>query len=715
MGFLLVVLLLGLLLRARLAAWIALGIPISLLGAFALMPWLGLSVNMITLMAVIITLGLVVDDAIVVGENVYKKIEEGIRPLEASVVGAREMALPVTFSVLTTIAAFSPLFFIPGVMGKVFWSIPAVVISVLIFSLVESFFILPAHLGHGRATGETGFLRHLDRISSTVSRGLVWFTEHWFRPALEMLLRWRYTTIAASLAILAITVSLVASGVVPYTFFPKTEEPRVSVTARLPYGAPDTSAVRVRRELESSGGRAVVAVGGDRALEGIFTRMGEGPTDRFRPPETGSHLLTVEMALAEGVSASAVAERWGAEMPDLAGLESLSFEFAAGPSGGSAVDVQLTHVDPQVIASASEELASHLGGYRELINVENTYQPGKQRLDFSLRPEARSLGLTGSDVARQLRDAFYGAEALREQRGRNELRMMVRLPAEQRSSEHDLEQMLIRTPRGADVPLEQVASIERDRAPTAVDREKGRRTVNVSAELAPDVESSREVLASLRTTVLPELEERYPGLSTAFVGEQQEQVEVFSALIRGFGFALIAMFALLAIPLRSYSQPLVIMSVIPFGFVGAVFGHMVMGVEISLMSILGIVALSGVVVNDSLLLIDTTNKALARGANHREAIVAAAMRRLRPILLTSLTTFLGLMPMILETSTQAQMLIPMAISLGFGILFATVIVLVLVPTLYVALQDLRQLVIGADEERDRTTLRPPEPAIALAE
>lgn len=253
------------------------------------------------------------------------------------------------------------------------------------------------------------------------------------------------------------------------------------------------------------------------------------------------------------------------------------------------------------------------------------------------------------------------------------------------------------------MPIEQVAHVERDRAPTIIDRESGRRVVSVSAELAPGVESSREVLASLQRNDLPGLEDRYPGLSTAFVGEQQEQQEVFSNLLRGFALAMIVVFALLAVPLRSYSQPLVIMSVIPFGFVGAVIGHVIVGIELSLMSVLGIVALSGVVVNDSLLLIDATNRALAQGMSHSEAIVSAATRRLRPILLTSLTTFFGLFPMILETSVQARILIPMAVSLGFGVLFATIIVLVLVPALYVILQDARSLVIGFNEERDRTS------------
>lgn len=691
MGFLLVLLILGLFLRARLAAWIALGIPISLLGAVALMPSLGLSVNMISLMAIIITLGLVVDDAIVVGENVFKLREEGLSALEAAIQGAHQMAVPVTFSVLTTIAAFSPLFFIPGVMGKIMWSIPAVVVSVLLFSLIESFFILPAHLAHSKKNdGERrGWLARLDVIPRTVGRGLTWFTENYYRRAVEATIRWRWAALATALVLLAVTAALVISGIQPYSFFPKLEEDRVTVTARLPYGAPIELTEEVRENLEAAALRAVRDVDGEAGLEGMFTRVGEGAQSHMRPPEVGSHLLTIEVSLAEDVSASAVARAWQREFEQMSGIEALSFEYAAGPSGGAAVDVQLSHSDQEQLGQASEELTERLRGFRELTNIDNAWSAGKQQLDYNLRPEANDLGLTSNEVARQLRSAFYGAEAVREQRGRNELKIMVRLPEEQRQSERDLDQLQIRTPAGDFVPLEQVVTVERSTAPTIIDREDGRRIVNVSAELAPGVVSSREVLAALERDVLPELEADHPGLSIALVGEQREQSEVFGNLIRSFSLALIVVFGLLAVPLRSYTQPLVIMSVIPFGFVGAVAGHMIFAMELSLMSILGFIALSGVVINDSLLLIDASNRYREAGASAFEAIVAAATRRLRPILLTSLTTFFGLMPMMLETSIQARILIPMAISLGFGILFATLIVLLLVPSLYMVLQDLK--------------------------
>ena len=329
-------------------------------------------------------------------------------------------------------------------------------------------------------------------------------------------------------------------------------------------------------------------------------------------------------------------------------------------------------------------------GYSDLTNIANSYAAGKPQLDFHLLPRAQTLGVTSQAVGRQLRSAFFGAEALREQRGRNEMRVMVRLPEHQRRSEYDLQHLRVRTPGGGHVPLHHLVGFERQRAPTEIVREDGKRIVNVTAELASGVVSPREVLAALRQDVIPELEQRYAGLSVSLVGEQREQQEAFASLGRGFALAMFVIFALLAVVFRSYAQPAIIMAAIRFGFVGAVAGHVLMGYELSLMSLFGIIALSGVVVNDSLVLIDAANRARARGATAVEAISWAGERRLRPILLTSLTTFFGLMPMILETSVQAQFLIPMAISLGFGILFATAVILVLVPVLFMLVHDADQ-------------------------
>jgi multidrug efflux pump subunit AcrB len=688
-GFILVVVVLGLFLRASLAGWIALGIPVSFLGAFAVMPALDMSINMISLFALIVTLGLVVDDAIVVGENVFTKLEAGVPPLRAVVDGTHEMVMPVAFSILTTLAAFAPMFFVPGVMGKIFFLIPAVVFAVLLFSWAESAFVLPAHLAHGKppAVGEQA--RGLARLPAAVSGGLRWFLQRAFRPFLEAVLRYRYLTVAVAVASVVVCVAAVVSGVVPFSFFPKVDGEVVTAAARLPYGAPAEQSAALRRVLEEAGARAIAESGGEAIREGTFTRVGEGPPPRNGPPEVGGHLVTVELALVPAgerhVTASDVARAWQAALPPFPGLESIAFTYDIGPGHGAAVDVQLTHPDGDSLALAAEELTAQVRGYEQLINVQS----------FTLRPSARSLGLTSFEVARQLRGAFFGVEALREQRGRNELKVMVRFPESQRQSEHDLARFDVRTPAGGQVPLGQVAAFARGRAPTSITREDGRRIVNVTAELAPGTPSSRQVLENLTAAVLPALRERHPGLEADFAGQQRDQAETFASLGRSFLFALFVIYALLAIPFRSYSQPLIIMSAIPFGLVGAVAGHVIMGYGLSLMSVFGIVALAGVVVNNSLVLIDATNGLRAEGAAPAAAVVEGAARRFRPILLTSLTTFFGLAPLIFETSLQAQFLIPMAISLGFGILFAIGIGLAVTPALYMILEDVHSLVARA--------------------
>ncbi len=709
MGFALVGVVLSLFLNLRLAFWVSLGIPISFLGAFLLMPAVGLSINMISLFALIVTLGMVVDDAIIVSENIYELQSKGMGRLEAAVVGSKQMAVPVSFAILTTAAAFSPMFVVPGVMGKIFRLFPVVVISVLLFSLLESFFILPAHLGHGREPGgrPTRFQRlvaALERPGRSASAALERLTETRYLPALRLGLEHRYLAVAATSAVFLLAVGLVVGGVVPFNFFPILEGDVVSASVRMPYGTPIERTEQARAALERSLERTIEGLEDPGIVEGIFTQVGQLPASGHGgSTELGSHLLSIEVELVSSgereLSAQQFSALWLKNTPPIPGVEAMRFNAAAGPGAGAAVNVQLLHADTEVLAAASAELTEILRGYPDLINVENGYASGKPQLDFQLRDRASTLGLTNRELARQIRAAFYGAEALREQRGRSELKVMVRLPEEQRRSEFDLEQLLIRTPQGGYVPLLDVADFSRGRAPTSIQRDEGRRKINVSAELAPGVASSRDVLAAVTGEDLPGLLRKYPGLSAELVGQQRSQTESFDALGKNYLLALFAIYALLAIPFRSYSQPLIIMSAIPFGFIGAVFGHLVMGYSLSLISMFGIIALSGVVVNDSLVLIDTANQARARGLSAREAILWAGRRRLRPILLTSLTTFFGLTPMILETSVQARFLIPMAISLGFGVLFSTVIILGVVPALYLILEDLQRL-FGVADRRD---------------
>jgi multidrug efflux pump subunit AcrB len=702
LGLILVLIVLGLFLEARLAMWVAVGIPISFLGAFLLMPTADVSLNMVSLFGFIVTLGMVVDDAIIVGEHAFAKMQTGMKPIEAAIAGAKEMSVPVTFAVLTSLAAFSPLLFVPGTMGKIFAILPVVVGSVLVFSLVESFLILPAHVGHLKKVPSPAWLwRPLESVHELFGGLLERFIQRSYKPFLKLTLRWRYATVASAVASLLAAIGLIAGQVVPFSFFPELEGDQVTAAVRLPYGAPERTQLEARDVLEMSAQTAIRELG-EENVRGQFTRLGEAVG--ARSTEVGGHLLTVEVRLVpsgeRAFTAAEFADRWRKATPPIAGLESLIFNSSTGPGAGAAVEVQLTDTDTAVLAAASEELTGTLREFSELTSVSNEYSAGKPQLDFRLKPEARTLGLTNTDIARQLRSSFFGSEALREQRGRNELKVMIRLAEDERQSELDVEDLRVLTQSGALVPLAQITEFTRGRAPTAINREDGKRIINVSAKLALGVASPQPVLEELRARVLPELKKKYPTLEAELVGQQRSQQETFAALGQNFLLALFVIFALLAIPFRSYAQPLIVMSAIPLGFVGAVLGHLVMGFELSIISLFGIVALAGVVVNDSLVLIDATNRKRAEGCSAEDSIVYGGARRLRPILLTSLTTFFGLLPMIFETSVQARFLIPMAISLGFGVLFATIIALLVVPSLYMILEDGRRI-IGVSDPRTR--------------
>ena len=697
-GLLLVLLVLGLFLNRRLAGWVALGIPISFMGAFCLMSPLGVSINMVTLFALIVTLGIVVDDAIVVGENIHIKTKLGLSPREAAIAGAQEMTLPVTFSILTTVAAFAPLLFVPGFLGKIFRFIPIVVIAVLVVSLFESFFILPAHLSHGPSKGGwlSRLLAPIDAFQAKVSAWLERFIENSYRPFLERALAERAVTLSLGVSVLVITISVIVSGLIPFSFFPNLEGDVVKANVRFPVGSPVERTLEVRGKMQAALDKTIAQFKAKDKVQGVFTLVGQsnqrghGGTDAA----VGSHLLSMECDLVgserRSFGATEFAAAWRKNLPTLHGVESLTLNANSGPGAGAAVDVQVSHYDTRILAEVSDTLTKRLVEYSQITDIVNSFTGGKPQLDFSLQPQARTLGLTSTDIARSLRSAFFGAEALREQRGRNELKVMVRLPEAQRNNEEDVRALLIGTSEGMHVPMGYVANIKRGRAPTEIIREEGQRVINVSGELAPGVVSSRPILESLTREVLPKLRAKYPGLKTDLVGTQRERNESLASLGPNFVLALFIIYALLAVPLRSYIQPAIIMAAIPFGIVGAVLGHALLGFELTIISAMGIIAVSGVVVNDSLVLVDAVNRfRVDENMASRDAVIAAGMRRFRPILLTSLTTFFGLLPMIFETSRQARFLIPMAISLGCGVLFATLIALVLVPCFYCVVEDLR--------------------------
>ena len=698
-GLILVFVILALFLEFRLAFWVAMGIPISFLGSFILLGQTGATINMISLFAYIVTLGLVVDDAIVVGENIFEKREKGLPWLDAAVEGAREMAVPVTFAVLTSVAAFSPLLLVPGVSGKFFGLIPTVVISVLLLSLVESFFVLPAHLGHMSDKEPGLFLRTVNRPREWVAVRLDRFIQGPFDKVLKVAVEFRYASFAVAIALFFVAIGIVGGGILPFSFFPKIESDRISISAKLPYGAPIEQTANVQRSIETAIDKTLAELEEENIVKGIFSTVGAGPIGRTGVPK-GSHLtaVTIEMVSAEfrDIGAEELSSRIKSNMPPLPGVENLKYNTNLdGPGAGAAVDIQLTSDDFESLAEASEEMADLLRGYPSLIGIENTFSAGKQQLDYQILPEGRSVGLTSAEIGRQLRASFFGTEALREQVGRLERRTMVRLPKDERTVENDVASIRIRTPQGGFVPLNQIAERTRGQAPTSITREDGLRSINVRADLAPGVPSSREVLTDVEGTLFPMLLDKYPGLELRFSGEQRDQQETMASLGQNYLLALLAIYGLLAIPFKSYVQPFIIMSAIPFGFVGAVGGHMIMGFSLSVISMFGIVALTGVVVNDSLVLIDAANTYRKNGETPIQAVMNGAKRRFRPILLTSLTTFLGLAPMILEESLQARFLIPMAISLGFGVLFATGIILLIVPSLYMIVEDILKLTGGA--------------------
>lgn len=721
LGLTLVLLGLSLFLAMRLALLVMLCIPAAFLGALFLMPGLGVTINMISLFAFILALGIVVDNAIVVGENAFGHRSRGLSPDQAAVLGASEVAGPIIFSALTTVAAFLPLLFVAGTMGKFIGAIPLVVIPVLTISLIQSLFILPAHLRKGLAKQRRREYV-VKRLQDRFGAGLERFIAGPYTRLLRLALEHRYATTALALAALILSVGLVGGGKVQFRFMPEVEADVITATLQMPHGTPVEQTTAVVEHLVRQAGLAVAefdrVLPEDRsvmrhiyALVGAHLLPGGGPQGASKT--SGGHLANVALQLKPGeerdVSSDAVARRWRELAGDVAGVETLTFKADLMRFGAN-IDVQLSHADFDVLIPAAERLKAALADYPGVSDIADTHAAGKEEITIRLRPEAATLGLTEEDLGRQVRAAFHGAEALRLQRGRNEVKVMVRYPEDRRVSLADLENLRVRapgstfgsasgsTPGSVELPLDMAAHLRRDRGYSAINRTDRKRVINVTATVDARAGNVQDILQDLRRTVLADLTADHPGLGFDLEGEERERRESFGSMGQGFLMALFLIFALLAIPFRSYSQPLIVMAAIPFGIVGAIWGHMIMGINLSMLSLFGIVALSGVVVNSSLLLIDFINSGRRDGMNVREAVLASGRRRFRPILLTSLTTFFGLMPMILERSVQAQFLIPMAVSLGFGVLFATAITLLLIPALYMVLEDGRQ-VLGLNGEK----------------
>ncbi|MBP5978784.1 MAG: efflux RND transporter permease subunit [Halomonas sp.] len=680
MGLALVMVLMALFLEARLAFWVTLGIPTAFLGAMLFLPWIGVSLNMMSMFAFIIALGIVVDDAIMVGENIYSYREEGYSLRDAAVKGASEIAVPLTFAILSNIVAFLPLLFLPGFLGMLFATVPVVVITVFLISWAEALFILPAHLAHSRKPRETpAWQRPLEAVRQRMQGGLHHFTYRQFEPFLQRALNQRLLSIALGVAVLVVALAWMMSGRLGFSLMPRAESDQVQATVTLPIG----TNISVSRELSQQ------LLNAAQTLSEQETSLSLSSTRSRLDGEELQVRLDIASDSLETWPPSRIAREWRTLAGDLVGAQSVRFESDfGGPGSGAALSLRLSHPDTQVLEAAASRLADELGEYG-LTDIDSGIGDGKPQLEMRLSAEGRALGLTGSDLAQALRGPLQGATAVEQFVGRREISVEVRLPEADRDSLNELYRMPVRTPDGLSVPLSRVADITLSQASSSLQRIDGRRIITVTADAEGD-RTINQVLATLQEDVFPMLENTWPGLEVSLGGRQQDTADNLATLRTAMWLMLAALYALLAIPFRSYLQPLLVLAAIPFGIVGAVMGHIIMGFGLSIISLLGMLALSGVVINDALVLIDYANRKRREGMAPREAIVAAATRRLRPIMMTTLTTFLGLAPMILETSRQARFMIPMAISLGFGMIFATAILLILVPCLYLGMENWRE-------------------------
>ncbi|MDE2662037.1 MAG: efflux RND transporter permease subunit [Gemmatimonadota bacterium] len=696
-GFALVFLALALFLEIRLAMWVAVGLAVSFMGAFFVMGFLGISINMFSLMALVLALGIVVDDAIVVGESIFAERERGQRGLAAAIRGTRRVSTPVIFSVLTTVTAFAALLNAPGPQGELGRGIPLVVIAVLVISLVESLLVLPNHLSHlaaPRVRRSGAAQRMLHRAQRTVDRIMKRIADGPLDRGLRLATEQPSIVLAAAAGLLAISLGVVASGIVPNQFITPIEGDVVSANLEMPTGTPAERTSRIVAEIEAAGHRAVARLsedgdeGEDPLAFDVAVTVGElaalyDPLGGDAVEAARGHLGTVQFKLHDwdrrGIAASDFERVWREEVGIPAEAKSLS--ISSNLLGlGLPVHYELSHPDPARLEAIAGEFTTELADVEGTFDVRSNLDEGFRELQLELNPGSRSLNLTLDRFATQVRSAFFGAEALRVPRGREDMRVWVRLPEEERNSATDVENYLVRTP-GGEVPLGQIASAGFSRSSAAIHRVDGRRAVTITADVDPRIATGQQVNARLDDEVLPRLTSENPDLTYTYGGQRKEQDHAISVLGRSLILALLIMYSLMAIPFGSYTQPLIIMAAVPLGAIGALAGHMLLGLSWGLWSLYGLVGVFGVVVNDSLMMIRFINDLRASGLEPADAIIGGAKERFRAIMLTSITTFLGVSPLVFETSTYAQHLVPLATSVGFGVFIATILLMVVVPAL----------------------------------
>ncbi|MDO6426886.1 efflux RND transporter permease subunit [Thalassotalea sp. 1_MG-2023] len=686
-GGFLVLILLTLFLRPTIAFWVFIGIPVSFMGAFIMMPVFDISINIMSLFGFILVLGIVVDDAIVTGENIYRHSQTASSGLEAAVKGTEEVATPVTFGILTTVAAFLPLAFIDGMRGAIFAQIPVVVIPVLLFSLIESKFVLPSHLKHLK-------IRNKDTKNATDSRFSRWQQnfadgfEHaiirYYKPILAVATKHRLTTLSIFFGVFFIIIAFIMSGWTKFVFFPRIASETARANLTMPvgtnYDVVDSYVVKMADAARQLQDKYRDENGNSIILNVLAITRNELGRVRFEiTPADENH---------SGIGTKQLVNEWRELIGKVPGAESLIFRAEIG-RGGDPIDIQLAANDLETLKEVSEQVKERLRTYPTVFEISDSLSNGKQELEIELTDQGHAMGISRSTITRQVRNAFFGSEIQRIQRGRDDVRVIIKFPLAERQSIANLNEMLIETPSGGQVPLSHVATLKAGKSPSAINRIDRYRTVNVTA----DVDKESTNMTVLNNDLRPYIESlvaKYPGVSFTMEGEAREQSDSFGSLQLGLVFVFFIIYCLLAIPFKSYIQPLIVMSVIPFGAIGAVVGHWIMGMDLTIMSLLGIMALIGVVVNDSLVLVDFINKRRAEGIALMEAVLTAGQSRFRPVMLTSLTTFIGLMPLLFEKATQAQFLIPMAVSLGFGIIFATFITLILIPVNYLLVEDVKR-------------------------
>jgi multidrug efflux pump subunit AcrB len=685
-GGFLVLLLLTLFLRPSIAFWVFIGIPISFMGAFIMMPLFDISINIMSLFGFILVLGIVVDDAIVTGENIYRHTQTAKTSLQAAIEGTKEVAAPVTFGILTTVAAFLPLAFIEGRRGAMFAQIPVIVIPVLLFSLIESKFVLPSHLKNLKLRSDKSKVSKFSAWQQKFADGFENAILKYYQPILASATKNRLTTLSLFAGIFILIFAFVSSGWTKFVFFPRIASETARANLTMPVG---TSYDVVDSYVEKMSKAASLLQDKYRDANGNSVILNTLAITRNETGRVRFEILPAEQN-ETGVGIRQLVAEWRELIGELPGAESLTFRAEIGRAGDP-IDIQLSATNLLTLKEVAEQVKTHLSQYPTVFEISDSLSNGKEELSIELTEQGHAMGMSSSFVTRQVRDAFFGSQIQRIQRGRDDVRVMLKFPLSERQSIANLSDMLIRTPQGGKVPLSHVVTLKPGKSPSAIKRIDRYRTVNVTA----DVDKQNTNMAVLNAELQPYLQEltsKYPGVSFTFEGEAREQQESFGSMATGLIFIFFIIYCLLAIPFKSYIQPIIVMSVIPFGAIGAVVGHWIMGMDLTIMSMLGMMALIGVVVNDSLVLVDFINKRRLEGADLMEAVLIAGRARFRPVMLTSLTTFIGLMPLLFEKATQAQFLIPMAVSLGFGIIFATFITLVLVPVNYLLVEDAKEFV-----------------------